>query len=308
MPARSTLLQKVTYLLQRAIVPNCIVEESATLVNQLTGVSMETDILITHTNGPYKYLTAIEVVERSRKADVNWVRTQSGRYRDIPVNKLILVSGLGFTRDARHEAEQLGFTAVSLEEAERLDWSNTISTLNTLWIAKYELTLEGSGSYLILHDASRVDNLHPDLDICHADGTVRTSLSLLGLHALQNIPNSFKEELFNQSKQFIVVKANNSSFCLRRASGELDPVAEFHFKVRASESPRSAIEVRRASLLGSNIAYGAAQTEFGDTTLLVVENGHESKILIDTDLDGFGMATPMQLTPTISEDLADNPR
>jgi len=94
MPRRTNLFQKLAYLIHEQI-PNAIrVTESAILVDRVSGLEREVDILV-ELDQPYRLNIGIECIAKSRKADVTWVEQMYAKHQHL-TDKVILLSQRGF--------------------------------------------------------------------------------------------------------------------------------------------------------------------------------------------------------------------
>jgi hypothetical protein len=112
-PRRSNDFQKVIYFVQNHIAPDVAVRESVMLTDRVTGEEREVDVLMEGNFGGGKIAIAIEVRDQKRKQHVEWVDSVHGKYRDLPVDKVVLVSGSGFTTSALQKAATLGIEALT---------------------------------------------------------------------------------------------------------------------------------------------------------------------------------------------------
>jgi hypothetical protein len=112
-PRRSNDFQKVVYFVRRHIAPDAEVRESVMLTDRVTGEPREVDVLVEGHLGGEKVTIAIEVRDHARKPGVEWVDAVHGKYRDLPVDKVVLVSRSGFTTSALRKAQSLGIEALT---------------------------------------------------------------------------------------------------------------------------------------------------------------------------------------------------
>ena len=101
MPKRSNPFQRVIEALYAAIRPaGGKVTESAELLEPTSGARREVDILAETSAYGARICIAIEVRGRSKKDEIQWIDALVGKYRDLPVNKVIAVSASGFSQAA----------------------------------------------------------------------------------------------------------------------------------------------------------------------------------------------------------------
>jgi hypothetical protein len=112
MPKRTNFFQHVVALLHEQIYPGATVSESEMLIDRGTGASREVDVVI-RPDSPYEIVVSIEATSRSAPATVEWVEQMHGKHRELPTDRLILVSDSGFTPEALKKAEHIGVLALS---------------------------------------------------------------------------------------------------------------------------------------------------------------------------------------------------
>jgi hypothetical protein len=122
MPKRSNDFQKLVTLINGCLKTSGKVEESALLIDRLTGDEREVDVFISSSIGDYAVNVSVEVIDRGRKADLSWIDAMHGKHAHLPTDKLVLVSRSGFTRPAIKKAADLGIEVISFEEAFSTDW------------------------------------------------------------------------------------------------------------------------------------------------------------------------------------------
>lgn len=113
MPKRSNDYQKVIYFVRQHIAPDAVVRESVMLTDKATGATREVDVLVEGNFAGEKISIGIEVRDHKRPQSVVWVDEVYGKYRDLPVDKVVLVSRSGFTRSALTKAGSLGYEALT---------------------------------------------------------------------------------------------------------------------------------------------------------------------------------------------------
>ena len=136
MPKRSNAFQQVVMLLHKQFQENGIITESKNLADSLTGESREVDIVIEVKISNYPVTISIECINYGRPATVEWVERMFGKHRNLPTDKLVLVSKSGFSKNAEIKAKALNIGTLSLKEAENTYWPDIVA-IETL-IAKYE--------------------------------------------------------------------------------------------------------------------------------------------------------------------------
>jgi hypothetical protein len=130
MPKRSNEFQRLIYLIQHELSDEAKVTESKMIENKQTGSPVEVDIVVETESGGLPIVISVEcTTSSSRSATVEWVREMRGKHQDLSTNKLVLVSGTGFSQEAERLARAHGIEAITFKEAELFDWAGALSEL-----------------------------------------------------------------------------------------------------------------------------------------------------------------------------------
>jgi hypothetical protein len=121
------------------------VEESAMLVNRVTGEEREVDVVLRSEAGGYTLTVGIEASSIERRASVEWVERMIGKHADLPTDKLVLVSNSGFTKSARALADAKGVTTISPED---LEADEVVKRLRSIWPKLLSLVPESAKLYV----------------------------------------------------------------------------------------------------------------------------------------------------------------
>jgi len=129
MPQRTNWFQKLIRVIEGHLAPeNSRITESALLRDRITGADREVDILIETQVGQHPVSIAIECVGgESRPADVTWVEKIACKHEHLPIDRSILVSKSGFSKNAEAKARALGMETLTLSDALSLDWRSRLS-------------------------------------------------------------------------------------------------------------------------------------------------------------------------------------
>jgi hypothetical protein len=116
-PKRSTLFQEVVSVIYSHLADGASIEESAMLTNRVTGEKREVDVVLRTRTAGVEVVIGVEATglsEARRQAslqpeaplqpdpvDVGWVEEMIGKHKNLPTDKVVLVSETGFTRQAR---------------------------------------------------------------------------------------------------------------------------------------------------------------------------------------------------------------
>ena len=98
MPKRSTPFQAIVRLVREHFAQSGVtITESKLLRDAVTGYKPEVDIVIEGELDGEPMVISVEVIEHSRKATIEWVHRMLRKHRDLPTNRLLLVSKSAFS-------------------------------------------------------------------------------------------------------------------------------------------------------------------------------------------------------------------
>ncbi|WP_344317525.1 hypothetical protein [Acrocarpospora pleiomorpha] len=160
-----------------------IVTESKSLRSASLGVEREVDIVIEGEFDGEPLCISVEVIEHSRPAGLLWVEQQLEKHRDLPTNRLLLVSKSGFVANALAKIEQqAGRVQALTPEVIEIEGEAIVKRL-------FVDAISYKASGCKVHVRSRTQDLQvvagePLHDVCAADGSLLGSLAYLVQEAL----------------------------------------------------------------------------------------------------------------------------
>jgi hypothetical protein len=139
LPKRSNEFQKLVYLIQEQMKdrPDTVVTESKMLVDWVTGMEREVDIVVACKSNNVPFTLAFECRGRSDKAAIDWVEQMLKKHEHLS-HKLVLVDMEGFSAAALRLAVMHGADTVVLNEATKTDWPARIDEYRELLFASFE--------------------------------------------------------------------------------------------------------------------------------------------------------------------------
>jgi hypothetical protein len=145
-PKRTNLFQEVVSIIHEHLADGSEIERSAMVPNRLTGELREVDVLLRSSTPPgYETVIGIEAASRSRRAAVDWVEEMIAKHKNLPTDKVVLVSERGFTEQARALAIAEKMVPITAEILEHEDPAlQVINSLRSLWPKHISLTPEGA--------------------------------------------------------------------------------------------------------------------------------------------------------------------
>jgi hypothetical protein len=131
MPKRSTPFQAIVRLVRQHFAqPGVTVTESKMLRDAGLGIEREVDIVIEGELDGEPMVISVEVIEHSRAASLPWVQEMLRKHRDLPTNRLLLVSKSGFSRNALAAIEpEAGRVQALMPEVIEVDGETVVKRL-----------------------------------------------------------------------------------------------------------------------------------------------------------------------------------
>jgi hypothetical protein len=119
MPQRTNTFQQVVRLVHEHLAADgASVKESHMLVDEITGEDREVDVTLVTEVAGHEIVLSIEATTRKRPADAKWVEGEIAKHESLATNKLVLVSGSGFTKGARVKVDAQNGKVVALTPEE----------------------------------------------------------------------------------------------------------------------------------------------------------------------------------------------
>jgi hypothetical protein len=268
MPKRSNFFQQLVLLLQSQLADAGFVQESALLTDVLTGGQVEVDVVVRSQLQGVAITLGFECTAAARPATVEWVREMLAKHQTLPVDKTILVSESGFTKEARKRAEAANALPLSLEEATEADWQTFITGLQSLRLGSFtfrpiggSLHLLGTPVNTVPHDTViRFNNGQETTLLEYIKGTLRRDeLMSEVMRKWLTLPEDARPSTFEIS----VTATPEPGAQARLPDGEWRDATHCSFKaqVMIESVPLS---LRSGALQGQNLAFGRAPNIFTD--------------------------------------------
>jgi len=127
-PPRSNKFQRLIRELYRSLAPTgAIIRESAMLIDGQTGIEREVDVLVEGAFAGHKMSMAVECRDYTRDQNIMWVDELIGKYRDLPVDKVVAVSSSEFSEGAKLKAASVNIECVTAIDAQDVDWAREVN-------------------------------------------------------------------------------------------------------------------------------------------------------------------------------------
>lgn len=102
--------------------PNTTVKSPDFITDRITGGKREHDCVIRIQSGHHEIVTAVECKEHSKPIDVKEIEAFETKCKDTNINKAVIVSAKGFTKNALAKASHFGISCLSLEDVQSFEW------------------------------------------------------------------------------------------------------------------------------------------------------------------------------------------
>ncbi|MEV0307475.1 restriction endonuclease [Nonomuraea fuscirosea] len=302
MPRRSNLFQEVVATLYSHMAAKGeIVEQSAMLINSATRRRREVDVVITGKLAGEPLCIAVEAKSSKRPLDVEWVEKMLGKHKNLPTDKLILVSESGFTQQALDLADSSRISTISPENFGDGDREyGIVNRVPSLWPKSISLKLPDDavkvraarpGGKVAIFSAPR------NLDI-HADGgsylgdieellTAALSTQWAGFAEHLNLRNiSERTEIpftitLEGPWKITIEPYVNQWICLQYAANGGD--REYHKLTGVQLSGSALIDVQRINLKHMKLgemafSFGQGYIQGRPALIVVSEDGNQGKL------------------------------
>jgi hypothetical protein len=184
MPKRSTPFQAIVHLVRQHVAqPGVTVTESKLLRDAVLGIEREVDIVVEGKFDGEPVIISLEVIEHTRPATLTWVEQIISKHRNLPTNRLLLVSKSGFTPNALAAVDREAGRVQALKP--ELITNDGQPVVKQLFIEA--INYAPTGCKLHLHasdDEPIVVAGAPDTDVYDADGTPLGPLAYLVQEAI----------------------------------------------------------------------------------------------------------------------------
>jgi hypothetical protein len=266
MPKRTNDFQSLVTLIERQLAPSGTrVTESKLIRDPRENEEREIDIFIEAQAGVHRISIGVECVDRKRKASVEWIDKIIGKYRNLPVAKIIAVSRAGFTKSALKKAVGANIVPLTLAEAVAADWVTVVDKLTTINLESFLLPYPTGIKLVFAGDTP--PSLPPGFDVRQAILYTPTGAVRGKLHEVADRVLSDPAFLETVEKQAFTDSGTNIELELRFEPGSylLDSTDTKHeiYSLRIDAKCRkekSIVALERASYDSAQVAVGTGDT------------------------------------------------
>lgn len=182
MPKRTNEFQQIILMIQKGLAGDSTVTESKMLKSKLTGSDVEVDIVIDAKIANVDMVVGVECTAKKRPVTVGWVREMKAKFDELPIDKYILVSKSGFSKDALASAQSCNMLPLTIEEATMANWTEMLDSLVlgtfVIKLIGYYLDYDKGG----LNEESLEFDINPPLIMANNDSQVRLSDLVNSIH------------------------------------------------------------------------------------------------------------------------------
>ncbi|MEZ4869690.1 MAG: hypothetical protein R3C14_50660 [Caldilineaceae bacterium] len=202
MPKRTNYFQTLLLHIYEQLIPvGAVVTESAMLRERSSNVEREVDILVAHTIAGHTINIGIECRDRSSKDDITWVDGILGKYKDLNIHKIILVSNSGFSEGALKKATMHNIECHTLEKFNSVNLYEKLNSLRMSFISRTDCIQE----VVLTTVPSRADEvLDPALAVYEFSGKVIGNLVSIITHCYNNYVKGHITSHLNQNMNSIL--------------------------------------------------------------------------------------------------------
>lgn len=274
MPKRSNKFQKLIFAIHKQLSIEAEVTESKLLVDRVTKAEREVDVVIETATGDLEITIGIEVIAHNRRAGLEWLNKMWGKHKNLPTDKLVLVSKSGFTKTAIDEGEVLGIELMTLDEAIVADWTLIVNKLKEVFLARcYFAPTECRA--VLAEEYQQPDDpiVGPDLILYNSQDQPQGTILEIIEQVLKQ--PSILENIYNREDRM-----NVSSFEIK------SPVPDGSYLLDSTNTPRKVralrvkggckflidpVSLEHHTYEKAQIAFGEASVSEGEVLLSVVE-------------------------------------
>lgn len=178
MTKRTNAFQKaIFYIHDQLKDSDAIVTESAELneTNIDAIIRREIDVIIEKKVEGKVFRIAIECRDRTNKDDIQWIDCLIGKFKNLPVDRIIAVSKSGFSKNALKKAEASEIELRSLKEISSMDW---ITEYEKLGFSELNMTFKMDKIHFVIDDKCQIKISENDIILFKGEKiSIKTLLS-----------------------------------------------------------------------------------------------------------------------------------
>jgi hypothetical protein len=297
MPRRSNAFQTLVHLIQGQLAPEgASVTESKILPDRRDSKGREVDVVIEGVVAGHEVMISIEATKGGRRATLEWVERMCAKHEHLRTNKLVLVSGGGFTKAGEREARLRGADALTLRQASERDWRIPMKLKSIefehrrIYPSEFSIQISAVGSRPLTQGRLREYFLHFEGDIRKVP-LVDAIQSVLAGEELGAKMLADTKGPDNWSSRVRLTFRDGT--LLAGPGGTSATIHALSFTARYARS-NSSIALKYSRFRDHRLAHGSAKTGVGEVVVLITEPSEDAAtinfaIVPGTDTGGVGL-------------------
>lgn len=181
MPRRTNTFQEVVAIVYSHLPGRADLHEATFLRNRLTGEDREVDVVVRSRAAGHETVVAVEAVGRGRRVTVDWVEQMAGKHRNLPTDKVVLVSEGGFSKQAMTLARAEKMVPMTPQHiADSGSSGRIVSALESVETKKFVATMKKAWAWAERPgEDTKVLETSRDFDLVLSDGTSANALDVV---------------------------------------------------------------------------------------------------------------------------------
>lgn len=296
MPHRTNQFQRVIASIHSQLDSKAIVTESKMLRELTTENEREVDIVIESSVGDCNIIVSIECTARSRPASVEWVERMWAKHRNLPTDKLVLVSKSGYYRPALVKAKEFKIDTFTLEQARDVDWTAIVNKVHRIILQALdartfvlaESTKNDSG------DTSIIELSHEQLLFTSNEEISTTVAEVVDAVLANKKLSAHTIDLVHEDEEkgFEIGLSLAPGTHTITAEGDKLEVSMLHIMLMAVRSA-TPIDLKAGSYKGYQVAYGEGEGKSGILLLTIIEDEESKSVSLTRRLGDFEQTVPI---------------
>ena len=259
-----------------------------------TGSLVEVDVVIEDQIAGHSIIVAVECTSAKRKATIEWYREMRGKHSSLPINKTVLVSQSGFTREVQKKARVENVELLTLQQAEQFNWHSLFHKLKGGTIADVGFHLRSLSLLASADSEADLGGFDADTVIKFLDQQMPLGQLVMQVAVQQGLTRQIMTNLGE-----IIKKTDHCNFRFKLPDGSSVVIGEKQVEVSEIEAslwirPRfQSVDWRSVKINDQTLATGTFPAEFlfpgtRDDTVVIASgenNDFRVSLLAPTDED-----------------------
>ena len=273
MPKRYNIFQDLMASIHTQLASSFRITESEMFADPSSGQDREVDLVIRSSVGGYEIVISVECTDRKRPVAVEWVEQMCCKHRDLPTNKLVLVSRSGYTKAAILKGRALGAELLTIEAAKQVDWAKYVNRYSTLFLIAVDVVTVVVPVSTTYPDNNPYRGIPMETVFWDSEGKFHATAEEIAnafLSKKQIITATVGKKDITDHDGWEILIPTKAGVLMRLPDGleyEIDGL-----RVALLANPlRVCFDLEEFSFRDAQAAYGSSQTKYGDLMLTIVE-------------------------------------